>query len=101
MAFITGGVGLLKCGNSKTGSKSMSGIKPTVRVSRTSRGVHSLQMMKEDKKAGWTPFNEQLNGRLAMIGFVIGILTEALAPGHPSVLQQLSSLIEPVKNVLG
>uniref|UniRef100_A0A7S1XF51 High light inducible protein n=1 Tax=Compsopogon caeruleus TaxID=31354 RepID=A0A7S1XF51_9RHOD len=101
MAFVTGAPSIFKNGTDGASFKSLSGIKPTVRVARTGRGVTAIRMMKDEKKAGWTQFNEQLNGRLAMMGFVIGILTEALAPSHPSVLQQLSALIEPVRNVLG
>jgi hypothetical protein len=43
----------------------------------------------EDNKAklGFTYFAEKWNGRLAMLGFVIGLATEALT-GH-SVLSQI------------
>jgi len=36
---------------------------------------------------GFTPEAEILNGRLAMLGFVIGILTEVLV--HKGILQQV------------
>lgn len=36
---------------------------------------------------GFTPQAEILNGRLAMLGFVIGVLTEMLV--HKGILEQL------------
>ncbi|BAQ61412.1 MAG: high light inducible protein [Cyanobacteria bacterium] len=35
-------------------------------------------MENKESKAGFTPFAENWNGRLAMLGFVIGIATELL-----------------------
>ncbi|KAJ8901123.1 hypothetical protein NDN08_004983 [Rhodosorus marinus] len=50
----------------------------------------------EDKtgksKPGFNALNEQLNGRLAMMGFVIGLTTEVLNPNHPTIVQQVTSI---------
>ena len=35
-------------------------------------------MQEQESKFGFTPFAENWNGRLAMLGFVIGIATEFL-----------------------
>mmetsp|Transcript_3007 Transcript_3007/g.6478 ORF Transcript_3007/g.6478 Transcript_3007/m.6478 type:complete len:126 (-) Transcript_3007:87-464(-) len=34
---------------------------------------------------------ELLNGRVAMIGFLIGVLTQAINPNHPTFVQQLTT----------
>ncbi len=44
-------------------------------------------MESKDVKFGFTQFAEQWNGRLAMLGFVIGLATEVLT-GH-GVLSQI------------
>ncbi|MBE9032472.1 high light inducible protein [filamentous cyanobacterium LEGE 11480] len=44
-------------------------------------------MEKQSFKFGFNPFNELWNGRLAMLGFVIGLATELLT--GQSVLGQL------------
>jgi hypothetical protein len=44
-------------------------------------------MEKQEAKFGFTQFAENWNGRLAMLGFTIGLLTELLT-GH-GILSQL------------
>jgi hypothetical protein len=44
-------------------------------------------MDNQDKKVGFTNFAENLNGRLAMLGFTIGILTELMT--GKGILSQL------------
>jgi hypothetical protein len=44
-------------------------------------------MEKEQPKFGFTPFAETWNGRLAMLGFVIGLVTEWLT--GQTILQQI------------
>ncbi|WP_013321314.1 high light inducible protein [Gloeothece verrucosa] len=44
-------------------------------------------MEKQENKFGFTSFAENWNGRLAMLGFVIGILTELLT--GKGILSQL------------
>ena len=44
-------------------------------------------MENQDKKLGFTDFAETWNGRLAMLGFVIGVATEYLT--GQSILSQL------------
>ncbi len=44
-------------------------------------------MENQDKKLGFTNFAETWNGRLAMLGFVIGVATEYLT--GQSILSQL------------
>jgi hypothetical protein len=44
-------------------------------------------MQNQDAKFGFTQFAETLNGRLAMLGFVIGIATEFLT--GKGILSQL------------
>lgn len=54
----------------------------------------------EDKSIpqGFTMFSEQLNGRAAMMGFVIAIATEALT--GQGIIGQLESVVKTVENVL-
>uniref|UniRef100_A0A7S1TKM3 Uncharacterized protein n=1 Tax=Erythrolobus australicus TaxID=1077150 RepID=A0A7S1TKM3_9RHOD len=42
---------------------------------------------------GFTPYAEIINGRFAMLGFTLALLTEAISPAHPSLLQQLYTMI--------
>jgi hypothetical protein len=44
-------------------------------------------MEKEQPKFGFTPFAETWNGRLAMLGFVIGLVTESIT--GQTILQQI------------
>ncbi|ACK64927.1 CAB/ELIP/HLIP family protein [Rippkaea orientalis PCC 8801] len=44
-------------------------------------------MEKQDAKFGFTSFAENWNGRLAMLGFIIGILTELMT--GKGILSQL------------
>jgi hypothetical protein len=44
-------------------------------------------MQQEQPKFGFTPFAETLNGRLAMLGFTLGLTTEWIT--GQSILQQL------------
>ncbi len=44
-------------------------------------------MENQQPKFGFTPFNELWNGRLAMLGFVIGLATELLT--GQSILSQI------------
>ena len=44
-------------------------------------------MKEQQPKFGFTPFAETWNGRLAMLGFVIGLTTEWIT--GQSILQQL------------
>ena len=46
-----------------------------------------MNMKNQDKKLGFTNFAETWNGRLAMLGFVIGITTEILT--GQGILSQL------------
>lgn len=52
------------------------------------------------EKLGFTLFSEQFNGRAAMIGFVAAVGAEVLNPLHPTVAQQLISLVTFFPNVL-
>mmetsp|Transcript_8687 Transcript_8687/g.18516 ORF Transcript_8687/g.18516 Transcript_8687/m.18516 type:complete len:118 (+) Transcript_8687:83-436(+) len=62
------------------------------------RAVVKAQLGQEEQgkdvpQLGWFPFNETLNGRLAMVGFVLGLTTEIVAPGHPSIISQLLAAV--------
>mmetsp|Transcript_24210 Transcript_24210/g.34890 ORF Transcript_24210/g.34890 Transcript_24210/m.34890 type:complete len:92 (+) Transcript_24210:126-401(+) len=66
------------------------------RPASTLSGRTVVSMGLEDKtgktKPGFNASNEQLNGRLAMMGFVIGLSTEILNPAHPTIVQQVQSI---------
>mmetsp|Transcript_12997 Transcript_12997/g.22311 ORF Transcript_12997/g.22311 Transcript_12997/m.22311 type:complete len:132 (+) Transcript_12997:96-491(+) len=42
-----------------------------------------------DQVLGFTRHAEQLNGRIAMMFFMIAILTEKINPNHPTIIEQL------------
>ncbi|KAA8498528.1 hypothetical protein FVE85_6113 [Porphyridium purpureum] len=48
---------------------------------------------KNKVKPGFTLANETLNGRAAMIGFVLALVTEIVSPQHPTLLQQIHTLL--------
>mmetsp|Transcript_9922 Transcript_9922/g.14377 ORF Transcript_9922/g.14377 Transcript_9922/m.14377 type:complete len:91 (+) Transcript_9922:40-312(+) len=83
------------------GATSFAGVKvgrsPMVsRKSPTKMSKRTVVSMKKkgskNPKPGFNFFNERLNGRLAMIGFVVGLSTEILNPNHPTIPQQVQSL---------
>mmetsp|Transcript_5600 Transcript_5600/g.15011 ORF Transcript_5600/g.15011 Transcript_5600/m.15011 type:complete len:109 (+) Transcript_5600:376-702(+) len=96
MAFVAG-----------TGSNvsAIRGVKASVssrpvqarKTARAGRVIVTAQISEDAQKGvpqlGWFRFNEKLNGRLAMIGFVLGLVTEVVAPGHPSIISQVLALI--------
>ena len=57
-------------------------------ITETDKEVELMQ--EEQTKFGFTSFAEAWNGRLAMLGFVIGIATELLT--GQGILQQLGLL---------
>mmetsp|Transcript_14717 Transcript_14717/g.21602 ORF Transcript_14717/g.21602 Transcript_14717/m.21602 type:complete len:92 (+) Transcript_14717:85-360(+) len=88
MAFVSGTSFVGK----KVGGVSAVSTRPAATTSK--RTVVSMGI--EDKtgktKPGFNALNEQLNGRLAMMGFVIGLSTEILNPAHPTIVQQVLSI---------
>lgn len=76
-------------------------LKYRVAAAPTNRTAVIRMGAKDDNKSipqGFTLFSEQLNGRAAMMGFVIAIATEAIT--GQGILGQLSSVTDTVKNVL-
>ncbi|KAA8498619.1 hypothetical protein FVE85_6204 [Porphyridium purpureum] len=57
--------------------------------------VAAAPQTQEDKKVrpGFNVKNEVLNGRAAMIGFVLALVTEIVSPQHPTLLQQVHALL--------
>jgi len=53
----------------------------------TKNKTRRINMESQEKKLGFTEFAETWNGRLAMLGFVIGVATELLT-GH-GILSQI------------
>ena len=45
---------------------------------------------------GFTPYAEKVNGRLAQLGFVIGLITEIFGKGHPTIVQQIGIMGSPI-----
>lgn len=87
MAFVAG--------SSFVGAKVVNEKAVSMRSTSPAVARRSVVMMAEDNKPkpGFNAFNETLNGRAAMLGFVIALGTEILNPAHPTIVQQLSSLI--------
>mmetsp|Transcript_86 Transcript_86/g.201 ORF Transcript_86/g.201 Transcript_86/m.201 type:complete len:92 (-) Transcript_86:90-365(-) len=88
MAFVNG--------TSFVGKK-IGGVSAVSRMPASTTAKRTVVSMGiEDKtgktKPGFNALNEQLNGRLAMMGFVIGLSTEILNPAHPTIVQQVTSL---------
>mmetsp|Transcript_515 Transcript_515/g.925 ORF Transcript_515/g.925 Transcript_515/m.925 type:complete len:101 (+) Transcript_515:351-653(+) len=68
-------------------------------VNRSGNRSMIVAQAEKDKK-GWTFYSEQLNGRLAMTGFTLALVTEIIAPTHPSLLQQVNAVV-PIGKLLG
>mmetsp|Transcript_19603 Transcript_19603/g.19699 ORF Transcript_19603/g.19699 Transcript_19603/m.19699 type:complete len:126 (+) Transcript_19603:3-380(+) len=49
---------------------------------------------------GFTPYSEMVNGRMAMIGFTLALVTEIIAPSHPSLITQLFTMF-PINKIFG
>lgn len=89
MAFVAG--------SSFIGTKMASQKALSVKATSPTVARRSLVMMTDDSKKlkpGFNPFNETLNGRLAMLGFVIALGTEIINPAHPTIVQQVTSLFQ-------
>lgn len=59
-----------------------------------------LVMMKEDKSIpqGFTRFSEELNGRAAMVGFFLALMTEALT--GEGIVGQVGTAVKNVEHIL-
>lgn len=60
---------------------------PIILLSMMMNSVQSFAMVDPSPRFGFVPFAETWNGRLAMLGFVIGLATELLT--GQSILQQI------------
>eukprot|EP00186_Timspurckia_oligopyrenoides_P001715 CAMPEP_0182442358 /NCGR_PEP_ID=MMETSP1172-20130603/1274_1 /TAXON_ID=708627 /ORGANISM="Timspurckia oligopyrenoides, Strain CCMP3278" /LENGTH=125 /DNA_ID=CAMNT_0024637157 /DNA_START=294 /DNA_END=671 /DNA_ORIENTATION=+ len=49
---------------------------------------------------GFTLYSEKVNGRMAMIGFTLALVTEIIAPSHPSLITQIFALF-PINKLFG
>lgn len=50
---------------------------------------------------GFTPYAETVNGRLAQVGFVIGLVTEVFSQDHLTIGQQILLMFSPLTNAVG
>mmetsp|Transcript_5179 Transcript_5179/g.22234 ORF Transcript_5179/g.22234 Transcript_5179/m.22234 type:complete len:102 (-) Transcript_5179:225-530(-) len=93
MAFVAG--------SSFVGAKvgTVSAVSKRPAVSRSTKSVVRMVAQRGDDEEYFSPtpgfniFNEQLNGRLAMIGFGIGVGTELFNPNHPTIVQQIQIIL--------
>mmetsp|Transcript_7121 Transcript_7121/g.15221 ORF Transcript_7121/g.15221 Transcript_7121/m.15221 type:complete len:117 (-) Transcript_7121:86-436(-) len=84
--------------------------KAVIRASRDLKERTTFASIEENKRIkqdaeetgpqGFTAYSEKVNGRLAMIGFTLALVTEAIAPSHPSLIKQLFTLF-PIDKLLG
>mmetsp|Transcript_12101 Transcript_12101/g.32577 ORF Transcript_12101/g.32577 Transcript_12101/m.32577 type:complete len:116 (+) Transcript_12101:31-378(+) len=84
--------------------------KAVIRASRDLKERSAFSVVEENRRImreaeevrdkGFTAYAEKVNGRMAMIGFTLALLTEAIAPTHPSLVQQLFTLF-PIHKLLG
>ena len=56
-------------------------------------------VMGEKIPQGFTQFSEQLNGRAAMMGFLLAIVTEAIT--GQGIVGQMSSIVTNVEHLIG
>eukprot|EP00186_Timspurckia_oligopyrenoides_P003190 CAMPEP_0182446774 /NCGR_PEP_ID=MMETSP1172-20130603/5996_1 /TAXON_ID=708627 /ORGANISM="Timspurckia oligopyrenoides, Strain CCMP3278" /LENGTH=119 /DNA_ID=CAMNT_0024642851 /DNA_START=223 /DNA_END=582 /DNA_ORIENTATION=- len=107
MAFVSGfGIGSGPALGAQSKVSAFSGVRQSASVA-SKRVVLNMKVddkvkstLQNDKKIasnepglGWSLSNEKLNGRLAMLGFALALVTEAIAPGHPSIVQQVVSIV--------
>eukprot|EP00184_Porphyridium_aerugineum_P005679 CAMPEP_0184699636 /NCGR_PEP_ID=MMETSP0313-20130426/5839_1 /TAXON_ID=2792 /ORGANISM="Porphyridium aerugineum, Strain SAG 1380-2" /LENGTH=120 /DNA_ID=CAMNT_0027158755 /DNA_START=130 /DNA_END=492 /DNA_ORIENTATION=+ len=52
-----------------------------------------------ERKGGFSEYAERVNGRMAMLGFVLALVTEVVAPSHPSLVQQIFAMF-PIEQAL-
>uniref|UniRef100_A0A7S0BDY9 High light inducible protein n=1 Tax=Rhodosorus marinus TaxID=101924 RepID=A0A7S0BDY9_9RHOD len=88
MAFVNG-TGLV---GKKGGDVLAVSHKPATTISKRTVVSMGIENKTEKRKPGFNALNEQLNGRLAMMGFVIALATEIINPAHPTIVQQVSTL---------
>lgn len=48
----------------------------------------------------FTVDREMLNGRIAMMGFLVGVITEVVNPAHPGFIEQLKLMFAPISNLI-
>lgn len=86
MAFVAG--------SSFVGTKVVNQKAVSAKPTSPAIARRSVVMMAEDNKPkpGFNLANETLNGRAAMLGFVIALGTEILNPAHPTIVQQVTSV---------
>lgn len=98
MAFVSAAPVL---GRPLTTSVLSSSFAPThlVRVAPTRRA--SMRMAIDEDKSipqGFTFFSEQLNGRAAMFGFMLALVTEAIT--GKGIIGQLGSVVDTAKEII-
>ncbi|KAJ8901121.1 hypothetical protein NDN08_004981 [Rhodosorus marinus] len=88
MAFVNGTSFVGK----KVGGASAVSRRPASNTSKRTVVSMGIEDRTGKSKPGFNALNEQLNGRLAMMGFIIGLSTEILNPAHPTIVQQVTSI---------
>lgn len=98
MAFVAVTPTLARSTASPIATSSFTASSRKVAVVPARRSTLRMGMIDENKSIpqGFTSFSEQLNGRAAMVGFVLALSTELLT--GKGIIGQLDSLIEIPKS---
>jgi hypothetical protein len=78
--------------------------KPAIVAAKAKRAVIVTMVggsQKEESPFGFTLKGEQVQGRLAMAGFLLAIVTEYLNPTHPGIIAQVGSLVQNAGEIAG
>lgn len=107
-AFVSVSPVVARSSSSSSSSSFVSGVasltpvshnRNLVAVPRRARSTVHMSAESEDKSVpqGFTPFSEQLNGRAAMMGFVLAVVTEAIT--GQGIVGQVGSVVKIFEGV--
>lgn len=59
-----------------------------------------LRNVSATEPQGFTSYAEKVNGRIAMMGFFIGLVTEIVSKDHVTIGQQMLIMFSPIVNLI-
>lgn len=85
----------MRTGPSKTGMDEKVPLQGEVKTQKL-----GLDLPGQQVPQGFTEYSEQLNGRVTMVAFVAAVAAEVLNPAHPTIVQQVGSVMGPINQLL-
>ncbi len=75
-------------------------IKMPPKYNRVARDREAMQDAIVEQPKGFTKYAELVNGRVAMIFFIVGLITEIFSKDHLTMTDQLLLLFSPLTNLI-